>query len=438
MWIIKNRIPISLGIFALFPILVIFLYRWSSRLAFPTISPQSRIPSSISSSCTARSPLRVFMYDLDSRFNLGMVDREWLGSNRTVSSANLPPWPSDSGMRLQHSVEYWMMASVLYEGGGEEWREAVRVQDPATAEAFFVPFFSSLSFEVHGRNMTDPATEVDRQLEEDIVQFLRESEYWNRSKGRDHVIPMHHPNAFRFLREQINASIFIVSDFGRYSQSLARLSKDVVAPYVHVVDSYENENTADPYESRTTLLFFRGGTVRKDEGYIRAKFKHVFAGEKDVVYEETRVSGENIKMSSEGMRRSKFCLHPAGDTPSSCRLFDAIVSHCIPVIVSDKIELPFEDELDYTEFALFFSVNHALEPEYVTKKLRAITKEAYLVMWRKLKSISHHFEYQYPPKKDDAVNMIWRQVKTKINAVKLEEHRNERLQIPDWWTQKRR
>lgn len=47
------------------------------------------------------------------------------------------------------------------------------------------------------------------------------------------------------------------------------------------------------------------------------------------------------------MTRSIFCLSPAGDTPSSARLFDAIVSGCIPVIVSDELELPFEGILDY-------------------------------------------------------------------------------------------
>lgn len=45
--------------------------------------------------------------------------------------------------------------------------------------------------------------------------------------------------------------------------------------------------------------------------------------------------------------RSLFCLCPAGDTPSSARLFDAIVSGCIPVIVSDELEFPFEGILDY-------------------------------------------------------------------------------------------
>ena len=98
----------------------------------------------------------------------------------------------------------------------------------------------------------------------DILKFLRESSYWQRSSGRDHVVPMHHPNAFRFLREEVNTSILVVADFGRYPKTMANLTKDIVAPYVHVVDSFIDDDPPDPYQSRTTLLFFRGRTLRKD------------------------------------------------------------------------------------------------------------------------------------------------------------------------------
>lgn len=371
------------------------------------------------------------MYDLPKRFNVAMLNRRKSGGDEPVTARNLAPWPRNSGLKKQHSVEYWMMASLLYEGN--ETREAVRVLDPGLADVFFVPFFSSLSFNTHGRNMTDPATEIDRKLQVDILDFLRKSTHWQKSSGRDHVIPMHHPNAFRFLREEVNASILIVADFGRYSKIMSNLSKDVVAPYVHVVDSFVDDDLRDPYESRTTLLFFRGRTVRKDEGIVRHKLEKVFEGYEDVHYEQSFATGESIKASAQGMRTSKFCLHPAGDTPSSCRLFDAIVSHCVPVIVSDQIELPFEDELDYTQFSIFFSVKEALVPGYMVTQLRQFPKERWLEMWAQLKSISHHYEYQYPPKKDDAVNMIWRQVKHKVPAAKLAVHRSQRLKVPDWW-----
>lgn len=377
------------------------------------------------------------MYDLPRRFNIGMLDRR-SSSEIPVTVRNLPRWPANSGLKKQHSVEYWMMASLLYdEDYGNQTNEAVRVLDPELADVFFVPFFSSLSFNTHGHNMTDPETEIDRELQVDMLKFLRQSKYWQRSGGRDHVIPLHHPNAFRFLREQVNASILIVADFGRYPKSMSNLRKDVVAPYVHVVDSFVDDDLSDPFGSRTTLLFFRGRTVRKDEGIVRAKLAKILAGYDDVHYEQSFASQESIKASSQGMRTSKFCLNPAGDTPSSCRLFDAIVSHCVPVIVSDQIELPFEDDIDYTKFSIFFSVKEALEPDYMVKQLRQISKERWVEMWMQLKKISHHYEFQNPPKKEDAVNMIWRQVRYKLPATNLAVHRSRRLKIPDWWDRRR-
>ncbi|KAL2233719.1 UNVERIFIED_CONTAM: putative arabinosyltransferase ARAD1 [Sesamum indicum] len=349
---------------------------------------------------TASPPLRVYMYDLPPRFNAGLLDASF-PENTSVTAANYPAWRWNDGLRRQHSVEYWMMASLLHEGNDESGltRDAVRVSDPDSADVFFVPFFSSFSLNVYVHNMKESNT-VDEKLQLEIVNILRASDYWKRSGGRDHVIPLHHPNAFRQYRHEVNASIFIVSDFGRI-MNISRLAKDVVAPYLHMVESYDTEDDKDPYESRHTLLFFRGRTKRKD--------------------------------SAEQMRLSKFCLHPAGDTPSSCRLFDAIVSHCVPVIVSDRIELPFENELDYKEFSIFFSDNEALQPGYMVSELRKFPKDKWVKMWSRLRNISHHFEFQYPPKKDDAVNMIWRQVKQKVPAVNLAVHRSRRLKIPDWW-----
>lgn len=63
-----------------------------------------------------------------------------------------------------------MMASLLLSGNDESasTREAVRVSDPDSADVFFVPFFSSLSFNVHVRNMAEIDT-VDEKLQ---VRFL--------------------------------------------------------------------------------------------------------------------------------------------------------------------------------------------------------------------------------------------------------------------------
>lgn len=322
------------------------------------------------------------------------------------------------------------MGSLIVDDG--DALEAVRVQNGDDADVFFVPFFSSLSFNSHGHNMTDPKTMVDRQLQADLIDFLKVSKYWKRSGGRDHVFPMTHPNAFRFHKDQINASIFVVVDFGRVLENVSSLHKDVVSPYVHLADVYPNDDFPDPYESRKTLLYFRGRTIRKDDGRIRVKLAKLLDGFADIHMEESRPSVSAIRAATQGMRSSKFCLNPAGDTPSSCRLFDAIISHCVPIIISDHIELPFEDEIDYREFSLFFSVEEALKPEYLVNKLREFPKEKWVEMWMKLKNVSHHYEFHYPPISGDSVGMLWKQVRHKLPEVNRQVHRSARLKIPEW------
>lgn len=126
------------------------------------------------------------------------------------------------------------------------------------------------------------------------------------------------------------------------------------------------------------------------------------------------------------MASSKFCLHIAGDTPSSNRLFDAIVSHCVPVIISDEIELPFEDVLDYSKFCIFVRSSDAVKKGYLLNLLRRIKRDEWTRMWQKLKGIVQYFEYQYPSKPCDAVDMIWAAVSRKVSSMRLKLHRENR------------
>lgn len=140
------------------------------------------------------------------------------------------------------------------------------------------------------------------------------------------------------------------------------------------------------------------------------------------------IGGNGINQASKGMALSKFCLNIAGDTPSSNRLFDAIVSHCVPVIISDEIELPFEDVLDYSKFSLFVHAADAVKEGYLLNLLHSIKREEWTKMWERLKEITHHFEYQYPSQPGDAVNMIWQEVARKISSKQFNSHRKNRYQ----------
>lgn len=159
---------------------------------------------------------------------------------------------------------------------------------------------------------------------------------------------------------------------------------------------------------------------------IRQTLYQLLKNEKDVHFTYGTVRQGGIRNAGRGMASSKFCLNIAGDTPSSNRLFDAIVSHCVPVIISDDIELPFEDVLDYSEFCVFIRASDAVKKGFLVNVLRGTTRDKWTKMWQRLKQIAHHFEFQYPSKQGDAVQMIWEAVARKISSVHLELHRKKR------------
>ena len=106
---------------------------------------------------------------------------------------------------------------------------------------------------------------------------------------------------------------------------------------------------------------------------MRSKLWDLLVKEPNVVMEEG-LSTTGREQSIKGMRSLEFCLHPAGDTPTSCRLFDAVLSLCIPVIVSDNIELPFEGMVDYVDFSVFVSVSNALQSSWLVDYLRGFSE----------------------------------------------------------------
>lgn len=121
---------------------------------------------------------------------------------------------------------------------------------------------------------------------------------------------------------------------------------------------------------------------------MRDTLFQVLENEADVIIKHGAQSRESRRMATQGMHSSKFCLHPAGDTPSACRLFDALVSLCVPVIVSDYIELPFEDVIDYRNISIFVETSKAVQPGFLTSTLRGISSQRILEYQREIKKVN--------------------------------------------------
>lgn len=377
-----------------------------------------------------RPLLRVFMYDLPPEFHFGLLG--WKGSaNQTWPEVDnpkhVPRYPG--GLNLQHSMEYWLTLDLLSSNTAKVGQPytAIRVHDSSQADVIFVPFFSSLSYNRHSKLRGEEKVSLNKMLQDRLIQFLMGQKEWKRAGGKDHLIVAHHPNSLVDARKKLGSAMLVLADFGRYPPELANIKKDIIAPYKHVVGTIPRAKSAS-YEKRTTLVYFQGAIYRKDGGAIRQELFYLLKDEKDVHFTFGSIGGNGINQASQGMALSKFCLNIAGDTPSSNRLFDAIVSHCVPVIISDEIELPFEDVMDYSDFSVFVRASDAVKKGYLLNLLRSIKQDDWNKMWERLKDITRHFEYQYPSKPGDAVNMIWQQVAHKISSIQFNLHRKNRYQ----------
>ncbi|KAL3819595.1 hypothetical protein ACJIZ3_005500 [Penstemon smallii] len=366
--------------------------------------------------CDSNKILKVFMYDLPSEFHFNLLG--WKGKGKNIwpdIRSEVPEYPG--GLNLQHSIEYWLTLDLLNSefSSNMKGRSATRVRNSSEADVIFVPFFSSISYNRYTRKKSEEKISVNVLLQEKLVSFLLAQEEWKKSGGKDHVIMAHHPNSLLDARMKLWPAIFILSDFGRYPPTVGNIEKDVIAPYRHVIESYVDDSS--DFESRPTLLYFQGAIYRKAGGVVRQELYYMLKDEKDVHFAFGSVQSGGIRNASQGMHSSKFCLNIAGDTPSSNRLFDAIASHCVPVIISDEIELPYEDVLDYSEFCIFVPTSDALKEKFLLNLIRKISKKEWTRMWRRLKEVEHFYEYQYPSKENDAVQMIWQAISRKVPSI---------------------
>ncbi|KAG8367741.1 hypothetical protein BUALT_Bualt16G0104400 [Buddleja alternifolia] len=370
--------------------------------------------------------LKVFMYDLPSQFHFSLLG--WKGNGKSVwpdIRAELPQYPG--GLNLQHSIEYWLTLDLLNSEFSKNLigRSAKRVHNSSEADVMFVPFFSSISYNRFSKMKSNKKKGINGILQEKLVSFLVSQEEWKRSSGKDHIIVAHHPNSLLDARNKLWPAMFILSDFGRYPPAIANVEKDVIAPYKHLIKSYVDDSSN--FDSRPILLYFQGSIYRKDGGSIRQELFYMIKNEKDVHFSFGTVQKDGIKQASKGMHSSKFCLNIAGDTPSSNRLFDAIASHCVPVIISDEIELPYEDVLDYSEFCVFVRASDALKENFLLNLIRNISRDEWTRMWKRLKEIEHFFEYQYPSQENDAVQMIWQAVSRKVPTIERKVNKARRF-----------
>ena len=117
------------------------------------------------------------------------------------------------------------------------------------------------------------------------------------------------------------------------------------------------------------------------------------------------------------MTKSKYCVVPRGDSPSSKRLYESMLLGCVPVIISKGLEIAFETtQVDWKKCTIQIPENKINTlPEVISK----ITDEEYEILFDNLMKAREYIRFDKGVTPDTAVgSILWELYYTKQKVKK--------------------
>jgi len=319
---------------------------------------------------------RFFVYD-DAVFNTTAMFRCFSERRKMHKYSTHPDsWFKDIDRKLsivqrEYLAEVTLIHALL--------NHPLRTLDPDEADLFFIPFSAALVlYSIPCSEYMHPLLLNNRGFHEVnslVASHLNSSEYFRRRGGRDHL----HISSYVWLGLQ--SDILSILDSGpmvltmeRYLFMLAsRLpnaygnNRVVILPYVSstYTDSGPHGKTQEASKDASRWWFFRGTLHRTGVGLSRIKLKELQGHLGGTDFQDRVVNGKSksrtnddlLQKTAQEMRTAMICLCPAGDSPTSLRLFESLATGCVPVVMSDRLHmahvLPFPNLINWDEIAFF-------------------------------------------------------------------------------------
>ncbi|KAF2296613.1 hypothetical protein GH714_000577 [Hevea brasiliensis] len=230
-------------------------------------------------------------------------------------------------------------------------RSRFRTRKKEEADLFFVPAYVKCVRMMGGLH--------DKEINQTYVKVLSQMPYFRRSGGRDHVLSSLGAHLFRSWATYINRSIILTPEGDRTDKrdtSAFNTWKDIIIPG-NVEDGMTKRGASMvqplPLSKRKYLANYLG----RAQGKIgRLKLIELAKQYPDKLESpELKFSGPDKLGRMEyfqHLRNAKFCLAPRGESSWTLRFYESFFVECVPVILSDQAELPFQNVIDYTFFSI--------------------------------------------------------------------------------------
>ncbi|KAI3820394.1 hypothetical protein L1987_07940 [Smallanthus sonchifolius] len=229
-----------------------------------------------------------------------------------------------------------------------------RTHKKADADLFFVPSYVKCVRMMGGLN--------DKEINQTYVKVLSQMPYFRLSGGRDHIFVFPSgagAHLFKSWATYINRSIILTPEGDRTDKrdtSAFNTWKDIIIP--GNVDDGMTTNGVRlveplPLSKRKYLANYLG----RAQGKIGRLQLIDLAKQLPDKLEcpELKFSGPDKLGRTDyflHLRNAKFCLAPRGESSWTLRFYESFFVECVPVLLSDHAELPFQNVVDYSQISI--------------------------------------------------------------------------------------
>ncbi|VFR00287.1 unnamed protein product [Cuscuta campestris] len=229
-----------------------------------------------------------------------------------------------------------------------------RARRKEEADLFFVPSYVKCVRMMGGLN--------DKEINQTYVKVLSQMPYFRLSGGRNHIFVFPSgagAHLFKSWATYLNRSIILTPEGDRTDKrdtSAFNTWKDVIIPG-NVDDGMTTSGSRLveplPLSKRKYLANFLGRAQGKVGRLQLIKLAKQFPDKLESP--ELKFSGPD-KLGRvqyfQHLRNAKFCLAPRGESSWTLRFYESFFVECVPVILSDHIEMPFQNVIDYTTISI--------------------------------------------------------------------------------------
>ncbi|KAL8526917.1 hypothetical protein ACS0TY_015968 [Phlomoides rotata] len=275
--------------------------------------------------------------------------------------------------------------------------------NPSEADLFFLPFSIA-------RLRHDPRVGINGIqdfVQRYIFNISHEYSYWNNSGGADHFYVACHSIGRSAMEKavevKLNAIQLVCSSSYFISSYVAH--KDASLPQIWPRQG-DPPNLA---HERSKLAFFAGSR----NSPVREKLLRAWENDPEMSVH----SGHLPTSYSDELLGSKFCLHVKGFEVNTARIGDALYYGCVPVIIANHYDLPFQDILNWKSFSIVVAT---LDIPLLKKILEAVSIEDYLILQNNVLKVRKHFQWNLSPVDHDAFYFVMYELWLRRSSLRIQ------------------